>query len=85
VRDLLGDAFDLEFVELATPQVGESGEQLWELFSTSFGPTKTLADSLAPDRRDALRDAYIAFWERYRTEDGIRQPREYLVILGSRR
>lgn len=85
VRALLEDAFDLEFVALETPQVGESGEQLWQLFSTSFGPTKTLADSLPPDRRADLRRAYVEFWENYRTDDGIRQPRQYLVTLGHRR
>ena len=50
---LLEGAFELEFVELESPQVGESGEQLWELFSTSFGPTKTLADTLPPERRES--------------------------------
>ncbi|HZT92497.1 MAG TPA: class I SAM-dependent methyltransferase [Gaiellaceae bacterium] len=85
VRELLGDAFELEFVKLETPQTGESGDQLWELFSTSFGPTKTLADSLPEDRRAELRDAYVGFWESYRTDDGIVQPRQYLVTLGRRR
>lgn len=85
VRELLEDAFELQFFSLETTQVGESGEQLWELFSTSFGPTKTLADSLPPDRRKDLRRAYVEFWETYRTDDGIRQPAQYLVTLGRRR
>jgi SAM-dependent methyltransferase len=85
VRELLGDAFELQFFSLETTQVGESGEQLWTLFSTSFGPTKTLADSLPPDRRDALHHTYVDFWERYRTADGIRQPRQYLLAIGQRR
>ena len=85
VRELLDDAFELEFVSLETPQLGESGEQLWQLFSSSFGPTKTLADSLPADRREDLHHAYVDFWEKYRTDDGIRQPRQYLVALGRRR
>jgi ubiquinone/menaquinone biosynthesis C-methylase UbiE len=85
VRELLEDAFELWFFSLETPQIGESGEQLWRLFSTSFGPTKTLADSLPQDRRDELHRAYVEFWEKFRTEDGIRQPRQYLVALGRRR
>jgi ubiquinone/menaquinone biosynthesis C-methylase UbiE len=85
VRELLEDAFELQFVSLETTQVGESGEHLWQLFSTSFGPTKTLAESLPPDRRADLQRAYVEFWENYRTDEGIRQPRQYLVALGQRR
>ena len=85
VRELLEDAFELEFVDLESPQVGESGEEIWELFSTSFGPTKTLADMLPPERREELHSTYVDFYERYREDDGIRHPREYLVTLGRRR
>lgn len=84
-RELLEDAFELRFVSLETPQLGESGEQLWQLFSTSFGPAKTLVESLPPDRRAELRRTHVEFWERYRDDGGIRQPRQYLVILGTRR
>lgn len=85
VEELLGDAFELEFVELESPQLGGSGEELWELFSTSFGPSKTLADSLPPERRDEYHRATVEFYEGYRQEDGIRHPRHYLVALGRRR
>lgn len=85
VVELLGDAFELEFVELESPQLGESGEQLWELFSTSFGPSKTLADALPPDRREEYRRATVAFYEEYRDDGGIRHPRHYLVTIGHRR
>ena len=85
VRELLDDAFELEFVDLESAQVGESGEQLWELFSTSFGPTKTLADSLPPDRREEYRRASVEFYERYRDNGGIRHPRHYLATIGRRR
>ncbi len=85
VRELLEDAFNLEFIELESPQLGESGEQLWELFSTSFGPTKTLVDTLPPERREELHRALVDFWEQHRDGDGIRHPRHYLVTLGRRR
>jgi hypothetical protein len=85
VRELLGDAFELEFVELESPQVGESGEEIWELFSTSFGPTKQLAESLPAERRAEFHRAYVDFYEGYRVDDGIRHPRHYLVALGRRR
>lgn len=84
-RELLEDAFELEFLDLESPQLGESGEQLWQLFSTSFGPSKTLVDSLSPERREEYRRASVEFYERYRDEHGIRHPRHYLVTLGRRR
>lgn len=85
VRELLEDAFELEFVERASPQVGESGEQLWEVFSTAFGPIKTLADALPSDRREELRRSFVEFFEQYRDGGGIRHPRHYLVTIGHRR
>lgn len=85
VQELLGDAFELDFVELESPQVGESSEQLWELFSTSFGPSKTLADALPPDRREEYHRATVEFYEQYRVDGGIRHPRHYLVTIGRRR
>lgn len=85
VRELLEDSFELEFVDLESPQLGESGEQLWELFSTSFGPSKTLADALTPDRREEYHRASVEFYEGYRDDDGIRHPRHYLVTIGRRR
>ena len=85
VRALLGDAFDLEFIELESPQHGESGEQLWELFAGSFGPVKTLNETLPPERRDEFERALVDFWERHRDGDVIRHERHYLVTLGIRR
>ena len=83
--ELLGDAFELEFESGDAPQKGESGEAVWELFSTVYGPTRTLAGSLTPERREELHRAFVDFYEGYRTGDGIHQPRPYLVVLGRRR
>lgn len=84
-RELLEDDFDLRFVRGMDPQVGESGEQLWEVFVASFGPLKTLYDSLEPPRREELHNAYVEHMEQHRTNGGIEAPREYVIILGSRR
>lgn len=86
VQGLLGDAFALEFHEGESPQVAESPEAMWELFLTAFGPIKALAESLVPERRQALHDAFVGFYEGYRLDDGsVSSPREYLVIVGQRR
>jgi hypothetical protein len=41
--------------------------------------------TLEPGRREEPHDAFVEFFERYRTDDGIRQPRTYLIALGTRR
>ena len=85
VRDLLGDSFELELEEHVSTLRMPSGDAYWELFSTSYGPTKTLADSLG-DRRAELRRDWIQFFEdNYRADGEIVQPREFLFITGVRR
>jgi SAM-dependent methyltransferase len=85
VRELLGNAFELELEEHVSTLRVPSGEAYWELFSTSYGPTKTLADSLG-DRREELHRAWVDFFESNYSEDGeIVHTREYLLVLGRRR
>jgi SAM-dependent methyltransferase len=85
VEERLGEAFELTFEEADSPQTAESGEDVWELFSSSYGPTKTLADSLPPDRRQGLHRAWVEMYEGHRVDGGIRQPRLYLLTIGRRR
>jgi ubiquinone/menaquinone biosynthesis C-methylase UbiE len=85
VRELLGDAFDLEIEEHVSTLRMPSAEDYWELFATSYGPTKTLAESLGERREDLHRD-WIEFFETNYDEGGeIVHTREYLLILGTRR
>ena len=58
---------------------------MWELFTTAYGPTKTLADSLDPERRAALRRDWIAYFDQFRNGAGVSQPRPYLLALGTRK
>jgi ubiquinone/menaquinone biosynthesis C-methylase UbiE len=84
VKELLGDAFDLELEERASTLRTPSAEDYWELFSTSYGPTKTLADNLG-DRREDLHRDWIEFFETNYKENGeIVHTREYLLITGTR-
>jgi ubiquinone/menaquinone biosynthesis C-methylase UbiE len=85
VAQLLGDAFELDFEEGDAPQRGESGEEIWQLFSTVYGPTRTLAESLDAERREELHRAFVDLYEDYRTNGGVHQPRPYLLVLGRRR
>jgi SAM-dependent methyltransferase len=84
VREVLGPAFDLRFERGTSFYREPSGEAAWNTFSTSYGPTKSLAASLDEDRRTSLRRDFIAFHDGFRTELGICVPREYLLSLGKR-
>jgi ubiquinone/menaquinone biosynthesis C-methylase UbiE len=86
VRDLLGDAFELDIQEQVSMLRIPSGEAYWQLFSSSYGPTKTAADALDDERREEFRRTWVDFFEnRYQSDGEIAHTREYLLILGTRR
>jgi SAM-dependent methyltransferase len=85
VRDLLGDAFELDFEEHVSPLAVESPEAYWELFSTSYGPTKTALEALDPERQAEFHQTWVAFFEALREGGGVVHPRDYLLTLGTRR
>jgi ubiquinone/menaquinone biosynthesis C-methylase UbiE len=85
IRKLLGEEFELKF-ERAVSYYREPGaEAAWETFSTGYGPTKTLADTLEPSRREQLRADFIAFHGGFPTALGICVPREYWLTVGVRK
>jgi SAM-dependent methyltransferase len=85
VRELLGDAFELECEQHVSTLRIPSGEAYWQLFSTSYGPTRTLAESLG-ERREDLHAAWVDLFEsHYRSNGEIAHAREYLLVLGRRR
>ncbi|MGB2952349.1 MAG: methyltransferase domain-containing protein [Gaiellaceae bacterium] len=85
VTELLGGAFELEFEERVWHLEGETPESVWELMSTAAPPVKALVDSLEPAAREELRSAMIAYWAGFSTDDGVSEPRRYLLELGRRR
>jgi SAM-dependent methyltransferase len=85
LEEILGNAFELSYEEGDCPQTGSSAEEVWELFSTEYGPTRTLADSLDEEKREALRSDWVAYFEQFREGDGVSQPRPYVVVIGARR
>jgi hypothetical protein len=55
------------------------------VLSTGTPPVKALVASLEPARAAELRAALIDHWQNFRTENGVSEPRRYLLILGRRR
>ena len=84
IRELLGGAFELRFEKGVSYYREPSPEAAWNTFSTGYGPTRMLADTLYPDRREALRQDFTAFHAGFTTELGICVPREYWLTIGVR-
>ena len=85
IRQLLGDAFELKFERAVSYYREPSAEAAWDTFSTGYGPTKALADSLEPSRREQLRADFVAFHGGFPTALGICVPREYWLTVGIRK
>jgi SAM-dependent methyltransferase len=85
IRQLLAESFELKFERAVSYYREPSADAAWNTFSTSYGPTKMLADSLEPSRRDQLRADFIAFHAGFPTALGICVPREYWLTIGIRK
>jgi SAM-dependent methyltransferase len=85
IRQLLGQDFDLKFERAVSYYREPSAEAAWETFSTGYGPTKNLADTLEPSKRESLRADFIAFHAGFPTSLGICVPREYWLTVGVRK
>ena len=86
VQGLLGDSFDLQLERHVSHLRLPSGEDYWQLFSSSYGPTKTLAESLDDERREEFHQTWVDFFEsNYGSNGEIDHDREWLVVYGTRR
>ena len=81
VRELLGDAFELDVrVHESPPEPERSPEEVWEFMRTQFGPIRALVRSLPPDDVAALRTRVLDLRERFAGRS-----LSHLVVLGTRR
>ena len=86
VQELLGDSFDLDLSRHVSHLRVPTGEDYWQLFSSSYGPTRTLAESLDDDRRQEFHRAWVDFFEsNYQSDGEIDHDREWLFVYGTRR
>ena len=85
VEDMLGEEFELEFVDGTLWIDADSGEEIWELFSSSSPPVMALMDKLEPARGEAFHRDLVELYEGYRDGGRIHAPRRYLLTLGQRR
>jgi ubiquinone/menaquinone biosynthesis C-methylase UbiE len=82
VRELLGDAFALEFEHVDFRYAPEPGEVLWERVISAVGPFKALAESLDGGERERFHDDFVRYVEGF-GDRGV--PGDYVLVLGRRR
>jgi ubiquinone/menaquinone biosynthesis C-methylase UbiE len=86
VEHMLGEDFELEFEDGTLWLEADSGEDIWKLFSESAPPVIALVKRLDAQRAAEFHQAFVELYESYRTpEGGVRAPRRYLLVLGSRK
>lgn len=88
VKGLLGPSFpEIAFTRGDCPQFGDSPDDIWNLFSTRYGPTvRALAALPTDEARAAFREEMLGFLAGYRAAaDGkVRWGREYLITRAVR-
>ena len=85
VEEMLGRDFDLDFESGTSYQNLPNGKAVWELYLESYGPAKWLAERLDRPTLAELESRFVDFHDQFRTGLGVRVPREYLVVIGTRR
>jgi hypothetical protein len=79
VRRLLGDAFELELQTGEWRIEADSGEELWELASTSMPPLRAWLAEQSDEVRAHAEQVYLEY-----LASGV-LARNYVIVLGTRR
>jgi SAM-dependent methyltransferase len=84
VEEWLGESFELKFEERVWHLTGESPEAVYEEMTEGAPPVKALLETLDAERAGELRQALLDYWEDYRVDGGVDEPRAYLIVEGRR-
>ncbi len=85
LRELLGEAFDVDVEEGTSYYREPDGAAAWRTFSEGYGPVHTLARKLGPEQRARFEAEFTAFHDGFADALGITVPRQYRVVRGVRR
>lgn len=85
IQALLSADFDLSFERGISYYSEASAQSSWSTFYQGYGPLRTLADRLNDACREELMQRWIEFHNQFRTASGIRMPRDYWIVRGTRR
>ena len=84
VESLLGESFELTVTTRNTPWRAETGDELWQEMSESFGPIKTLLGALPPERAASFERELRDFFSGEQVEGEVVLDRPYLLVVGVR-
>jgi SAM-dependent methyltransferase len=84
VRDLLGRWFELSFSEGDAPLVASSAQAAAKLYVRAYPPLRFFADWCEDCAAD-LEGELVKLFQRYEVVGGVRVPRPFLLVLGTRR
>jgi ubiquinone/menaquinone biosynthesis C-methylase UbiE len=85
VELMLAEDFELDFHDGSLWIDASSGEELWELVSTTAPTVTALIEKLDTNGVDEFHRAFVELYEGYRKDDRICAPRRYLLTTGRRR
>ncbi len=85
VEDMLGEDWELEYQDGTVWIDAASGEELWSIFSQASPPIQSVLARLDESRAEEFHRAFVELYEEYRSGEGIRAPRRYLLVSGRRR
>jgi SAM-dependent methyltransferase len=85
VEDMLGEHFELDYVDGTLTFEAVDAEEVWELFSSSAPPIVALLGRLGEEAGDEFHRAFVELYSGYREGDRLLVPRRYLLVLGRRR
>jgi ubiquinone/menaquinone biosynthesis C-methylase UbiE len=85
VELMLAEDFELEFHDGSIWIETDSGEELWELVSTTAPTVMSLLGKLDDPGAEEFHRAFVELYEGYRRGDRVCAPRRYLLTLGRRR
>jgi SAM-dependent methyltransferase len=85
VRELLGDAFELELDEGVWHLTADSPGAAVELMTEGAPPITAMIATLEPEQREEFRAAMLDYWSGFERDGRVDEPREYLIVTGRRR
>jgi SAM-dependent methyltransferase len=86
IRGLLGTSFELEISEEPWLLEGDSPEALWDFHISAAPPAKAFLATLDEEGAAGYREAMLDYWRDFIVDSGgVRERRDYLLVLGRRR
>lgn len=85
VRDLLGDAFELNFEPGVNNHYFDNTQDVWQWYARGFGPMKQVINQLSGEQLEAFRKDVDAYHAKFAGKAGLHIQREYVLIVGQRK